>query len=118
MSLPKPVGPYSLYREAGDFVFLSGQIGIDPEKGEMPESVEEQARIALDNVKRILEFLGLNMENVVKTTIFLTDINDFPKVNEIYAGYFTEPYPARSTVAVKSLPKNAKIEIEVIALRK
>ncbi len=118
MSLPKPIGPYSLYREAGDFVFLAGQIGIDPEKGDMPESIEEQTKIALDNIKKILESIGLSMEKVIKTTIFLTDINDFPKVNEIYASYFKEPYPARSTIAIKSLPKNAKIEIEVIAFKK
>jgi len=118
MSLPQPIGPYSLCREGGNFVFLSGQIGIDPEKGEIPENLEEEIRVLLDNVKRILGSLGLGMEDVIKTTVFLTDINVFPKLNEIYADYFTEPYPARSTVVVKSLPKNARIEIEVIALKK
>ncbi len=118
MPLPKPVGPYSLYREAGDFVFISGQIGIDPEQGKIPEDVEKQTEIALNNLKGILESIGLKTENVVKTTIFLIDINDFPKVNEVYSKFFSEPYPARSTVAVNSLPKDAKVEIEAIAYKK
>lgn len=118
MSLPKPIGPYSLYREAGNLVFLAGQIGIDPEKGEMPETIEGQTEKVLENIKKILESINLKMENVIKTTIFLKDINDFPKVNEIYSKYFKEPYPARTTVEVSCLPKNAKIEIEVIAYRK
>ncbi len=118
MSLPEPIGPYSLYREVGDLVFIAGQIGIDPEEGEMPESIEGQTEKALENIKNILESINLKMDNVVKTTIFLKDINDFPKVNEIYSKYFKKPYPARTTVEVNSLPKNAKIEIEVIAYRK
>ncbi|MEN3046933.1 MAG: RidA family protein [Candidatus Hydrothermales bacterium] len=117
MSLPKPIGPYSIYREVGNFVFISGQIGIDPEKGVIPESIEEQTELVLKNIKMILESLNLNFDNVVKSTIFLKDMNDFQKVNEIYSKYFREPYPARSTVEVSALPKNAKVEIEVIAFR-
>ncbi|MEN3044436.1 MAG: Rid family detoxifying hydrolase [Candidatus Hydrothermales bacterium] len=117
MSLPEPIGPYSIYREAGDFIFISGQIGIDYEKGVIPESIEEQTELVLKNIKNILESLNLTFDNVIKSTIFLKDINDFQKVNEIYSKYFNKPYPARSTVEVSALPKNAKVEIEIVAFK-
>lgn len=112
---PKPIGPYSQAIEFDKFIFLSGQIGIDPEKGELKEGIEEQTKQVLENIKNILESKGLSMDNILKTTIFLKNIEDFQKVNEIYSNYFKEPYPARTTISVKELPKNALIEIEVIA---
>ncbi len=112
---PKPIGPYSQGIEFDKFIFLSGQIGIDPEKGELKERIEEQTKQIFENIKNILESKGLSMDNILKTTIFLKNIEDFQKVNEIYSNYFKEPYPARTTVVVKELPKNALIEIEVIA---
>jgi len=111
---PQPIGPYSQGIEFGDFIFLSGQIGIDPDTGSLKEGIEGQAKQALENIKKILESCGLSMQNIVKTTIFLKNMGDFPEVNEIYAGYFNPPFPARSTVAVKDLPKGALVEIEVI----
>ena len=113
---PKPIGPYSAYRFAGDLVFLAGQIGINPDTGELEEGLEAQTLRAIKNVANILAEIGLGLDDVVKTTIFLKDIGDYPKVNEIYARFFHEPYPARSAVAVKDLPKGALVEIEVVAL--
>lgn len=115
LKAPKPIGPYSQAIEFDKFIFLSGQIGIDPEKGELKEGIEEQTKQTLENIKNILESEGLSMDNIIKVTIFLKNMEDFQKVNEIYSNYFKEPYPARSTVSVKELPKNALIEIEVIA---
>lgn len=114
---PKAIGPYSLIRgaECGKLFFISGQLGINPETGELEEGIEAQARRVMENLKSILESYGLSMNNVIKTTIFLINPEDFSKVNEIYAGFFSEPYPARSTIFVKALPKNALIEIEAIA---
>jgi len=112
---PKPVGPYSQAIDAGGFVFVSGQLGIDPETGNLAEGVEAQAGKALANIAAILEAAGLEMKDVVKVTIFLTDMGDFPKVNEVYAGYFSEPWPARACVAVAGLPKGALVEMECIA---
>lgn len=114
---PKAIGPYSQAIEIDGFLFTAGQIGIDPSNGEMGQSVEEQAEQALKNIMNVLKEAGYSPEDVVKTTIYLSDINDFPKVNEIYARFFKEPYPARSTVAVAALPKNALVEIDVIARR-
>ncbi len=114
---PSAIGPYSQAIDTGDFVFLAGQIGIDPEKGELVSSIEAQARQVMENIKAVLQEAGLGFENVVKTTIYLVNMEDFGKVNEIYGSYFEKPYPARSTVAVKSLPKGALVEIEVIAKR-
>ena len=94
---------------------MSGQLGMDPETGNLAEGVEAQAKRALENIAAILEAAGLEMKDVVKVTIFLTDMGDFPKVNEVYAGYFSEPWPARACVAVAGLPKGALVEIECIA---
>ncbi len=115
--LPKAIGPYSLYRlvDKGSIIFLSGQLGINPETGELEVGIEEQTKRALMNIKAILESIGLTMDKVVKSTIFLINPEDFPKVNEIYGSFFKEPYPARTTIFVKALPKNALVEIEVIA---
>ena len=96
-------------------IFTSGQIPLNPATGEMPESIEEQTKQALENVKGILEASGTSMENVVKTTVFLKDLNDFTKMNEVYATFFEGEKPARSAIEISKLPKDAKIEIEVIA---
>lgn len=115
---PQAIGPYSQAIVTGDFVFTSGQIPIHPETGAMPNDIGEQAAQALANVRAILEAADSGMEQVVKVTVFLTDMKDFPVVNAVYEGFFSPPYPARSCVAVKELPKNAKIEIEAIARRR
>jgi len=114
---PKAIGPYSQALEVDNFIFCSGQIGIDPKTGNLVEGVENQARQILENLKNILKEAGSSLDKVIKTTIFLTDINDFQKVNEIYGKYFSSHKPARSTVCVASLPKGALIEIEAIALK-
>ena len=117
-SAPSAIGPYSQAIQVGNFVYISGQIPIDPATGAFPEGgIQAQARQSLNNIRAILEEAGLNMNNVVKTTVFLADMNDFAEVNSIYAEFFTAPYPARSAVAVKSLPKGALIEIEVVAYK-
>jgi 2-iminobutanoate/2-iminopropanoate deaminase len=114
---PAAIGPYSAGIVAGKFVFTAGQIGLNPENGQMVEGgVKEQARRALTNLKAILEAAGSSLENVVKTTVFLQDMADFTKVNEVYAEFFTANPPARSAVQVAALPKNARVEIEAIAL--
>lgn len=116
---PGAIGPYSQAIQAGDFVYISGQLGLDPQTGAFPEGgIKEQARQSLNNVKAILEEAGLSMANVVKTTVFLANMEDFAEMNSVYAEFFTEPYPARSAVAVKTLPKNALVEIEVVAAMK
>ncbi len=113
---PGAIGPYSQAIQAGDFVYTSGQLGLDPATGAFPEGgIKEQARQSLNNVKAILEEAGTSMSKVVKTTVFLANMDDFAEMNSIYAEFFTEPYPARSAVAVKTLPKNALVEIEVVA---
>lgn len=113
---PGAIGPYSQAIQAGEFVYTSGQLGLDPATGAFPEGgIKEQARQSLNNVKAILEEVGLSMVNVVKTTVFLADMADFAEMNSVYAEFFSEPYPARSAVAVKTLPKNALVEIEVVA---
>lgn len=115
---PGAIGPYSQAIQAGDFVYTSGQLGLDPETGTFPEGgIKEQTRQSLTNVAAILKEAGSSMANVVKTTVFLADMNDFAEMNGVYAEFFTEPYPARSAVAVKSLPKNALVEIEVVATK-
>jgi 2-iminobutanoate/2-iminopropanoate deaminase len=114
---PAALGPYSAAVRVGDFVYCSGQTPIVPETGELVEGcVACQTAQVLKNVSAVLEAAGLTFDNVVKTTVFLTDMGDFAKMNEKYAEYFTEPFPARSTVAVKALPKAASVEIEVIAV--
>ena len=112
---PAAIGPYSQGIEVGNLVITSGQLPINPATGEMPSDIEGQAHQSLQNVKAILEAAGTSLNNVVKTSVFLADMNDFAAMNTVYAQYFTEPYPARSAVAVKTLPKNALVEIEVMA---
>ena len=113
---PAAIGPYSQAIKVGNIVFTSGQIPIDPATGVFAEGgIKEQTRQSLTNVKAILEEVGLSLANVVKTTVFLADMNDFADMNAVYAEFFAEPYPARSAVAVKTLPKGALVEIEVIA---
>ena len=114
---PGAIGPYSQAIDAGSMVFASGQIPLNPETGEIPEGITAQPTQSLANVKAILAAAGLTVDNVVKTTVFLADMNDFAAMNEVYAATFTEPFPARSAVAVKTLPKNVLVEIEVIAIR-
>ncbi|MBE6322801.1 MAG: RidA family protein [Bacteroidales bacterium] len=113
---PAAIGPYSQAIRVGNFVYTSGQIPLDPATGAFVEGgIKEQTRQALTNIKAILEEAGTSMDNVVKTTVFMANMDDFADMNAVYAEFFTEPYPARSAVAVKSLPKGALIEIEVIA---
>lgn len=114
----KAIGPYSLAIEAGDFLFVSGQIPLDAATGKLVEGdVSAQTRQSLENLKAILDAAGLTFEHVVKTTIFLTSMGDFSAVNEVYKAYVSEPYPARSTIAVAALPMGAKVEIEMTAVR-
>ena len=113
---PAAIGPYSQAIQVGNLVYTSGQIPIDPATGACVEGdIKEQTRQSLTNVKSILEEVGLTMNNVVKTTVFMADMGDFADMNSVYAEFFTEPYPARSAVAVKTLPKGSLVEIEVIA---
>lgn len=114
---PGAIGPYSQAVQIGDLLFASGQLGLIPETGQLAEGVEAQTTQALNNVKAILSEAGLGLEHVVKTTVFLADMNDFAKVNEIYGGFFSQPYPARSAVQVARLPKDGLVEIEVIATK-
>ena len=112
---PQAIGPYSQAIAANGFLFISGQLGVTPSGEFAGADVKSQAQRSLQNLQAILSEAGLGFENVVKTTIFLADIADFAAVNEIYAEFFNEPYPARSTVAVKTLPKGGLVEIELIA---
>jgi 2-iminobutanoate/2-iminopropanoate deaminase len=117
-SAPAPIGPYSQAVEAGGFLFCSGQIALDPLTGQtLTGSAGEQTELVMKNVAAVLTSAGLGFENVVKTTIFLTDMADFPQVNEIYGRSFKSEPPARSTVAVAGLPRGVKVEIEVTARR-
>ena len=110
------IGPYSKAIKVGNLVYTSGQIPVNPATGSFVEGgIKEQARQSLTNVKAILEEAGLTMANVIKTTVFMADMNDFADMNAVYAEFFAEPYPARSAVAVKTLPKGALVEIEVVA---
>ena len=116
-SAPAAIGPYSQGIAAGGMVFASGQLPIDPATGAMPEGAAAQARQSLTNVKAVLEAAGTDLDHVVKTTVFLKDMNDFASMNEVYATFFKEgSYPARSAVQVARLPKDALLEIEVIAV--
>ena len=103
---PGAIGPYSQAIDAGSFVFISGQIPVNPATGEIPEGITAQTKQSLANVCAILAEAGLSVDNVVKTTVFLSDMADFVPMNEVYASVFTAPFPARSAVAVKTLPKN------------
>jgi 2-iminobutanoate/2-iminopropanoate deaminase len=117
LQAPKPVGPYSQVIEAAGFLFLAGQVPLNPQ-GIMNEGdIKEQTRQVLNNLKAVLEAAGATMNDVVKTTIFLADLQDFETVNGIYAEYFQEPFPARSTVQVSKLPKGARLEVDAIATR-
>ena len=113
---PAAIGPYSQAIQVGNLVYTSGQIPIDSATGNFIEGgIKEQTRQSLLNVQAILEEAGLTMSNVIKTTVFLADMADFADMNAVYAEFFSEPYPARSAVAVKTLPKGALVEIEVVA---
>lgn len=112
---PGAIGPYSQAIVSGNLLFCSGQLPIDAATGEMPADIKAQTRQSLLNVKAILEEAGTSMENVLKTTVFLADMSLFGPMNEVYAEFFAEPYPARCAFAVKELPKQALVEIEVIA---
>ncbi len=114
---PAAVGPYCHAVQAGDFVFTSGQIGLDPESQELVEGIEAQTKQVLENLTEVLRAAGLDMSDVIKTTVFLDDVNDFAVVNGIYETYFGDSKPARSCVEVAALPKGALIEIEVIAVK-
>jgi len=114
---PKAIGPYSQAIRIESLVFTAGQIGLNPATAELVEGgVEEQTRQVLTNLCNVLEAAGSSLNHVVKTTVFLKDMNDFPKMNAIYAEFFSEAYPARSTIAVAALPKGGLVEIEAIAL--
>jgi len=113
---PAAIGPYSQAIQVGNLVYTSGQLPIDPATGKFPEGgIKEQTRQSLKNIQAILLESGLTMASVVKTTVFMADMNDFADMNAVYAEFFAEPYPARSAVAVKTLPKGALVEIEVVA---
>lgn len=114
---PGAIGPYSQAIDTGSFVFISGQIPVNPATGEIPEGIDAQAAQSMANIKAILAEAGLTMDNVVKTTVFLADMSLFADMNKVYAENFTAPFPARSAVAVKELPKQVLVEIEVIAVR-
>ena len=114
---PAAIGPYSQGIKCNGMLYASGQIPLDPATGQLvPGGITEQAHQAFRNVKNLVEAAGTSMANVVKVTVFMADMADFATVNDIYAQYFSDPYPARSAVAVKSLPKGALLEVEVVAL--
>lgn len=114
---PAAIGPYSQAVKAGNLVYLSGMLPIDPTTGEfVPGGATEQTEQIIKNIKAVLQEAGLSLDNVVKTTVFLADMADFGAMNTVYSSHFQPPYPARSAVAVKTLPKNALVEIEVIAM--
>lgn len=115
VNAPEPIGPYSQAVIANGLLFVSGQIGIDPTTGEMHIDLELQARQVMENIKAILTEAKLDFSKVVKSSIFLMDMNHFSVVNMIYGSYFSNPYPARETVQVAALPKNALVEISVVA---
>ncbi|MBU9714358.1 RidA family protein [Evansella tamaricis] len=112
---PEAIGPYSQAVIVGDFVYSSGQIGLDPETMEMEKGLVNQTERVFNNLRAVLEASGCTLNDVVKATVFMKDMDDFAKVNEIYASQFEEPFPARSAVEVARLPKDALVEIEVIA---
>ncbi len=112
---PSAIGPYSPGVKLGNMLYMSGQLGLDPATGKLPEGVEAQAEQSLTNIENLLAEAGATMANVVKTTVFLADISDFARVNEVYAKHFEAPFPARSAVQVAAIPAGGLVEIEVIA---
>ena len=117
-SAPEPIGPYSQAIQVGNLLFCSGQIPLDPKSGQVQESdVEGQTHRVLDSLKAVVEAAGYSLNDVVKTTIFLKNMSDFPKVNQVYASYFRETPPARSTIEVARLPRDVLVEIEAIACK-
>lgn len=112
---PGAIGPYSQAIKCGEMLFISGQIPVNPADGSVPEGIKAQTAQSIANIKAILAEAGLSIDNVVKTTVFLADMALFGEMNEVYADNFTAPFPARSAVAVKALPKNVLVEIETIA---
>ena len=115
---PGAIGPYSQAIQMGQSVFVSGQLPVNPQTGEIPEDIKEQTKQSLNNVKEILKEAGASLEDVVKVTVFLKDLANFSKVNETYGEFFTENYPARCCVEISRLPKDAGVEIEVMAVLK
>ncbi len=115
--IPAAIGPYSPAVKVGNFIFISGQTPIEPESGNLVKGdIKKQARQILENITAILELYSLSLENIVKTTVFLKDMNNFSEFNQVYAQYFTKKFPARSCVEVARLPKDAEVEIEAIAI--
>lgn len=114
---PKAIGPYSQGVAFGDLIFTSGQIPVNPETSEIPAGIAEQTRQVLKNISGVLEAAGSSMDKVLKTVVSIKDMNDFATMNEVYASFFTEPYPARTTVEVARLPKDVLVEIEAIAYK-
>ncbi|HLS08402.1 RidA family protein [Lentibacillus sp.] len=115
---PAAIGPYSQAIEAGDFIYVSGQIGIDPETGDVASGIEEQTKQVMHNLQAILTEAGADFSQVIKFTIYLASMDNFATVNDIYGRYLTEPYPARATVEVSRLPKNVEIEIDAVVYSK
>ncbi|MDR3186773.1 MAG: RidA family protein [Christensenellaceae bacterium] len=115
---PKAIGPYSQAVSVGEMLFLSGQIPIDPVSNSIPSDIESQTVCVLENIKAILKGTKFTLDDIVKTTVFLTDLSNFSVMNEIYAKFFCAPFPARSTVEVSALPRGVLVEIECIAVRK
>ncbi len=115
---PAAIGPYAPAVVAGNLIFLSGQIPLEPDRGKLVEgSIEDETRQVLKNLAAVLAAEGLGLTAIVKTTVYLTDLADFPRVNQAYAEFFTEPFPARATVQVAALPRGARVEIEAMAVR-
>lgn len=114
---PKAIGPYSQGILWNDLIFASGQIPVNPANGEIPAGIKEQTKQVLENVSAILKSSGSSIENVIKTTVFIKNMNEFADMNAVYETYFTKPFPARSTVEVARLPKDVLVEIEVIAYK-
>jgi 2-iminobutanoate/2-iminopropanoate deaminase len=115
---PAAIGPYSQAITSGDTIYLSGQLGLDPQTGKLADGgIAAETKQANENIKAVLTAAGSSLANVVKADVYLADMNEFSKMNEVYATYFSEPYPARVTIAVKALPKDGRVEISVIAVK-
>lgn len=114
---PAPIGPYNQAVKTNDTLYVSGQIAIDPKSGElMLDNIEEETEMVMENLKAVVEAAGLTLENIVKTSIFISDMNNFSRINEVYGSYFEKDFPARETVEVSVLPKNVNVEISCIAV--